>query len=114
MEDWEKKLYKKFVQSRVTNPRELKGDTIWESEQWLTGSPRELVVFIQDILEQELDRAREEWTEELRQAFYDTFYKSGELWFDYIFEDGDTKAEQNAKEVVEEYWKEIISKLTTK
>ncbi|HOF79175.1 MAG TPA: hypothetical protein PLA45_02380 [Candidatus Dojkabacteria bacterium] len=60
MEDWEKKLYKKFVQSRVTNPRELKGDTVWESEQWLTGSPRELVVFIQDILEQELDRAREE------------------------------------------------------
>ncbi len=62
----------------------------------------------------ELDRARKEWTEELRQAFYDTFYKSGELWFDYIFEDGDTKAEQNAKEVVEEYWKEILSKLTTK
>ena len=66
------------------------------------------------VVEQETEKAREEWTEELRQAFYDTFYKSGELWFDYIFEDGDTEAEQNAKEVVEEYWKEIISKLTTK
>ena len=66
MEDWEKKLYKKFVQSRVTNPRELKGDTVWESEQWLTGSPRELVVFIQDILEQELDKAREEGRQEIR------------------------------------------------
>jgi len=69
---------------------------------------------ISDYATQELSKAREEWTEELRQAFYDTFYKSGELWFDYIFEDGDTKAEQNAKEVVEEYWKEIISKLATK
>lgn len=70
-------------------------------------------LFVSEI-QQELDKVREEWTEELRQAFYDTFYKSGELWFDYIFEDGDTEAEQNAKEVVEEYWKEIISKLTTK
>ncbi len=62
MEDWEKKLYKKFVQSRVTNPRELKGDTIWESEQWLTGSPRELIVFIQNLL----DKAKKEiiFTEE--------------------------------------------------
>lgn len=66
----------------------------------------------------ELDRAREEGrkerTDELKQAFHEVFYKSGELWFNYIFEDGDTKAEQEAKGVVEDYWDEIISKLRTK
>lgn len=67
-----------------------------------------------DFIEQELDRAREEWTDELKQAFHEVFYKSGELWFNYIFEDGDTEAEQEAKDVVEDYWDEIISKLTTK
>ena len=61
MENWEKDLYKKFVQSKVTNPRELKGDTVWESEQWLTGSPRELVDFVLE----ELDKAREEGRREI-------------------------------------------------
>jgi len=71
-----------------------------------------------DLFSQELDRAREEGrkerTDELKQAFHEVFYKSGELWFNYIFEDGDTKAEQEAKAVVEDYWDEIISKLRTK
>ena len=71
-----------------------------------------------DFIEQEIDRAREEGrkerTDELKQAFHEVFYKSGELWFNYIFEDGDTKAEQEAKGVVEDYWDEIISKLKTK
>ena len=70
------------------------------------------------LIKQELDRAREEGrkerTDELKQAFHEVFYKSGELWFNYIFEDGDTKAEQEAKGVVEDYWDEIISKLRTK
>lgn len=77
----------------------------------------EYVEFI-DWLVEELDRAREEGrkerTDELKQAFHEVFYKSGELWFNYIFEDGDTKAEQEAKGVVEDYWDEIISKLRTK
>ncbi len=71
-----------------------------------------------DFISQELDRAREEGrkerTDELKQAFHEVFYKSGELWFNYIFEDGDTKAEQEAKGVVEDYWDEIISKLSKK
>ena len=69
----------------------------------------------QRMIDQELDKAREEGkrdaTEKLRLAFHEVFFKSGELWFDYLFEDGDIEAEQDAREVVEEYWEEVVSKL---
>lgn len=68
-----------------------------------------------DFISQELDKAREEGREEqaekLRLAFHEVFFKSGELWFDYLFEDGDIEAEQDAREMVEEYWEEVVSKL---
>ncbi len=68
-----------------------------------------------DFISSELDKAREEGkrdaTEKLRLAFHEVFFKSGELWFDYLFEDGDIEAEQDAREMVEEYWEEVVSKL---
>lgn len=67
---------------------------------------------------EELEKAREEGRrkaiEELRLAFHEVFFKSGELWFDYLFEEEDIEAEQNAKEVVEGYWEELLSKLGSK
>jgi len=64
---------------------------------------------------EELDKAREEGRmsamNELKRAFSKVFYKSGELWFDYLFEDGDTEAEEDAKAVVEGYWEDILSEL---
>jgi len=89
-----------------------------DGELELTEKGNEVATTLIKLVEQEIDRAREEGrkerTDELKQAFHEVFYKSGELWFDYIFEDGDTKAEQEAKAVVEDYWDEIISKLRTK
>ncbi len=68
--------------------------------------------------QEELDKAREEGkrdaTEKLRLAFHEVFFKSGELWFDYLFEDGDIEAEQDAREIVEGYWEEVVSKLNNK
>lgn len=71
-----------------------------------------------NFISQELDKAREEGkrdaTEKLRLAFHEVFFKSGELWFDYLFEDGDIEAEQDAREIVEGYWEEVVSKLNSK
>ena len=68
-----------------------------------------------DFISKELDKAREEGRmsamNELKRAFSKVFYKSGELWFDYLFEDGDTEAEEDAKAVVEGYWEDILSEL---
>jgi hypothetical protein len=68
-----------------------------------------------DFIQQELDKAREggrmSAMNELKRAFSKVFYKSGELWFDYLFEDGDTEAEEDAKAVVEGYWEDILSEL---
>ena len=70
------------------------------------------------FVEAELDKAREEGRmsamNELKRAFSKVFYKSGELWFDYLFEDGDTEAEEDAKAVVEGYWEDILSELKDK
>ena len=101
MEDWKKRLgsYDSMNEAIFIT---IDGETIYTIDNLV------------DFIEQEIEKAREERTQELKRAFYEVFYKSGELWFDYLFEDGDTESEQDAKGVVEEYWKEILSKLTTK
>jgi hypothetical protein len=86
----------------------------YETQSLLEGYTEELASFIS----KELDKAREEGRmsamNELKRAFSKVFYKSGELWFDYLFEDGDTEAEEDAKAVVEGYWEDILSELKDK
>ena len=59
-EEWREEFYKKFVGSKATNPRELKGDTIWESTEYITGSPREIVDFISQLLSERTRKTKEE------------------------------------------------------
>ena len=53
-EEWRDRFYKKFVGSKATNPRELEGDTIWESTEYTTGSPREIIDFISELLSERI------------------------------------------------------------
>lgn len=111
-------LKERLLKMVVNEPRPESMPPITMAEVMINSMSKPNLEPLLDFISQELDRAREEGrkerTDELKQAFHEVFYKSGELWFDYIFEDGDTKAEQEAKDVVEDYWDEIISKLTTK
>lgn len=63
-EEWRERFYKEFVGSKATNPRELKGDTIWESTEYTTGSPKEIVEFISQLLSERTREAKQEAIED--------------------------------------------------
>ena len=101
----------KMLQSQNVGWRkELRERFDWTQNTTIKGK-----VELEKFIQQELDKAREEGRmsamNELKRAFSKVFYKSGELWFDYLFEDGDTEAEEDAKAVVEGYWEDILSEL---
>ena len=107
MENWRGLFRERFVIEENTEEKYLR-----------KYDHRTIVEELEHFIEQELDKAREEGRmsamNELKRAFSKVFYKSGELWFDYLFEDGDTEAEEDAKAVVEGYWEDILSELKDK
>ena len=52
--------------------------------------------------------------EEIKAAFWETFHKSGELWFDYFdgspsnaFPQGDGGSEEECESCTQEHWKDF-------
>ena len=116
--DWDKKLKSKEWRQKV----ESKEWGAWKFVSDMLDNPNEYGIYptsecyekIHDFVEQAKTEAKIEVLEEVREAFHETFYGAGELWFNYIFKDGDIRAEEDARDFIEQLWQETLDNLNLK
>lgn len=59
-----------------------------------------------------LNSQRDEIIGEIKKSFIEEFFKSGKRWYNFIFKDEEEK--NDALKIVENEWKDIITKIKSK